>query len=206
MLRLIMMGTGPFAVPTFRRLLATRASCRVARHASAAGTARQAASRRQSDARGRPRSRRADLRARKHQHRRGSGPIGPAAGPICWSFAITGRFCNPRRSPRLASAASICMPRCCLNIAGPRRCNGPIYHGEAETGVSVFQLTAGVDAGPLLGRGPRADRQRRNGRRFGKSAVRDRRRARGRHGRRAGCRHRHAAGARCRSWPAVRRG
>ena len=100
-------------------------SGRAAGHAATARAAWQAASRRQPDARGGPRARPADVRAREHQHRPGPRRAGPATGPICLWSATTGRSSSPRRWRLPGWGASICTPRCCPSIAAPRRSIGP---------------------------------------------------------------------------------
>ena len=176
MLRLIMMGTGPFAVPTFRRLLGTehRVELLVTRPPRVLHGKQQAdvnPMREVARAAGVP-----IFEPESVNTDGGSGRAGRAAGPICWSFAITGRFC---KSETIATArlgginlhASL-LPK----YRGAAPVQWAIYHGETETGVSVFQLTAGVDAGPLLAvaRVPIGGDETAS--RFGKPAVRDRRR------------------------------
>ena len=41
-------------------------------------------------------------------------------------------------------------PRCCRNIAAPRRSNGRLPNGEPETGVTIMKMDAGLDTGPIL--------------------------------------------------------
>ena len=43
-----------------------------------------------------------------------------------------------------------CTPRCCRNIAAPRRSNGPSRMAKQETGVTIMQIDAGLDTGDML--------------------------------------------------------
>ena len=146
-MRLIMLGTGPFAVPTLRAVAANRS------HEIAAGRhpARQPIERK----------RRARFSAPGKNsrfpfgHQRRSTPpthkhtYAPSR-PTCWSFATTAKSCVPKRSPQLGSAASTSTARCCPNTAARHRSNGPSFAAKPETGNSIIQMTPGLDAGPIL--------------------------------------------------------
>ena len=149
MLRLIMMGTGPFAVPMFRRLLATkhRVELLVTRPPRALHGKQQA-----------------DVNPMREVARAAEVPIFEPESINTDEARARLAGCRPDllvvcdygqilKSETIATArlgginlhASL-LPK----YRGAAPVQWAIYHGETETGVSVFQLTAGVDAGPLL--------------------------------------------------------
>jgi methionyl-tRNA formyltransferase len=149
MLRLIMMGTGPFAVPTFRRLLAGphHVELLVTRPPRALHGKQQA-----------------DVNPMRE--------VALAAGvPTFEPESINTEAAQTELSERAADLLVICdygqilraetiatarlgainlhaslLPK----YRGAAPVQWAVYNGETETGVSVFQLTPGVDAGPLL--------------------------------------------------------
>jgi methionyl-tRNA formyltransferase len=146
-MRLVMMGTGPFGVPTFRGLYDSR-------HTVAALVTRPLKERRP----GAPIS---PMRDVAHEHRT----------PVFDPEDIN----SPQSQARLAemaadlfvvcdygqilSAAVLAMSRMGgINLhasllpkyRGAAPINWAIYHGETETGVSVIHMTPRVDAGPII--------------------------------------------------------
>jgi methionyl-tRNA formyltransferase len=149
MLRLIMMGTGPFAVPTFRQLLLTehRVELLVTRPPRALHGKQQA-----------------DVNPMREVARAAGVPIFEPESVNTDEARVRLVDCQADllvvcdygqilRSETIATArlgginlhASL-LPK----YRGAAPVQWAIYHGETETGVSVFQLTVGVDAGPLL--------------------------------------------------------
>ncbi|HTU25533.1 MAG TPA: methionyl-tRNA formyltransferase [Pirellulales bacterium] len=150
MLRLIMMGTGPFAVPTFRRLLASehRVELLVTRP---------------------PRT----LHGKQQADVNPMREVARAAGiPTFEPESVNTDAARDRLAAYQADLLVVCDYGQILkpDVIGTARLGGinlhasllpkyrgaapvqwAIYHGEKETGVSVFQLTPGIDAGPLLG-------------------------------------------------------
>jgi methionyl-tRNA formyltransferase len=149
MLRLIMMGTGAFAVPTFHRLLDTphRPLMLVTRPPRVLHGKQQA-----------------DVNPMREVARAASVPIfepddvntDAARAELARQRPDLLVICDYGQILRSETIATA--PLGGINLHGsllPKyRGAAPvqwaIYHGETETGVSVFQLTAGVDAGPLL--------------------------------------------------------
>ncbi|HEX4143813.1 MAG TPA: methionyl-tRNA formyltransferase [Pirellulales bacterium] len=149
MLRLIMMGTGPFAVPTFRRLLGSghRVELLVTRPPRALHGKQQA-----------------DVNPMREVAREAAVPIfepesvntDEAREKLVASrpdLLVVCDYGQILKSETIATArlgginlhASL-LPK----YRGAAPVQWAVFHGETETGVSVFQLTAGVDAGPLL--------------------------------------------------------
>jgi methionyl-tRNA formyltransferase len=149
MLRLVMMGTGPFAVPTFRRLLTGphRVELLVTRPPRVLHGKQQAdvnPMRETARAAGIPTfepesintdAARAELAARR-----------PDLLVICdYGQILRGETIATARLGAVNLHGSL-LPK----YRGAAPVQWAIYHGESETGVSVFQLTPGVDSGPLL--------------------------------------------------------
>ncbi|HEY1785411.1 MAG TPA: methionyl-tRNA formyltransferase [Pirellulales bacterium] len=149
MLRLIMMGTGPFAVPTFRRLLESkhRMELLVTR------PPRTLHGKQQSDVNPmREVARVAGLPIFEPESVNTVEAQARLAGCQADLLVVCdyGQILKPETiaTARLGGInlhASL-LPK----YRGAAPVQWAVYHGETETGVSVFQLTAGVDAGPLL--------------------------------------------------------
>ena len=69
-------------------------------------------------------------------------PTSPSSPP-------TGCCCLSRSSTRRDMAASTCMGRCCRAGAARRRSQRAIMAGDAESGVMVMKMEAGLDTGPV---------------------------------------------------------
>ncbi len=146
-MRLVMMGTGPFAVPTFRGLYETR-------HTVAAMVAAPLKDRR-------PDTPISPMRDVAHEHN------APIVDPVDIN--------SPESQARLAaidadlfvvcdygqilSAAVLATSRLGgINLhasllpkyRGAAPINWALYHGETETGVSVIHMTPRIDAGPII--------------------------------------------------------
>jgi methionyl-tRNA formyltransferase len=149
MLRLIMMGTGPFAVPTFRRLLQTehRVELLVTRPPRALHGKQQA-----------------DVNPMREVARAAGVPIfepesvntDEARARLAGCQADLLVVCDYGQILKSETIATARLGGINLHASllpkyrGAAPVQWAIYHGETETGVSVFQLTTGVDAGPLL--------------------------------------------------------
>jgi methionyl-tRNA formyltransferase len=149
MLRLIMMGTGPFAVPTFRRLLLTehRVELLVTRPPRALHGKQQA-----------------DVNPMREVARAAGVPIfepesvntDEARARLAGCQADLLVVCDYGQILRSETIATARLGGINLHASllpkyrGAAPVQWAIYHGETESGVSVFQLTVGVDAGPLL--------------------------------------------------------
>lgn len=149
-LRLVMMGTGPFAVPTFRALFDTRHAVlalvtQPARSVRAASSSPSAA----------------PMRAVAQEH--GTLVLDPAD-----INTADAREALARLTPdlfivadygQILSADSLAVARFGgINLhgsllpkyRGAAPINWALYHGDAETGVSVIHMTPRIDAGPTL--------------------------------------------------------
>lgn len=149
-MRLVMMGTGPFAVPTYRSLYGTRHEV----VALVAGPLRDH----------RPGTPLNPLRDIAHEH---GTPIfdpadvnEPAARERLAAMAADllvvcdyGQILAPA-TLAMARLGGINLHASLLpKYRGAAPINWAIYHGETETGVSVIHMTPQVDAGPLIGQG-----------------------------------------------------
>jgi methionyl-tRNA formyltransferase len=149
-MRLVMLGTGPFAVPTFRALFATRHSV-VALVTAPPRTHR-----------GQPVEPISSIRQVAQQH--GAAIVdpddinGPAAlarlADLGADLLVTCDYGQILAPATLATAgrggvnlhASL-LPK----YRGAAPINWAIYHGETETGVTVIHMTPQIDAGPCIG-------------------------------------------------------
>ena len=150
-MRLVMMGTGPFAVPTFRGLFrnAPHGGCAGDRTDQAAG---QTPDHRQSDARRGSRARCRRSSTRRVSTARKRWPLSASMRRICillrlWPDPVDRVPGNgPPRRDQPARVAASQVSRC-------RPINWAIYDGEEETGVSVIHMTPKIDAGPVIAQG-----------------------------------------------------
>ena len=154
-MRLVMLGTGPFAVPTLEALAASPHEVRARRHPPTHGPRRT----------GEPASAggRIELGLEVWTPETVNLPESPstprvAPAPTCSSSATTAKSSARPRSPRPASAASTCTARCCPSIAAPPRCNGRSCTATPKPATRVIQMTPGLDAGPCLAQAAHADR------------------------------------------------
>ena len=147
-MQLIMMGTGPFAVPLFRALYDTRhrvaALVTAPRHPP-----RPAGGGDQRDPRRRPRASHADRRCGGREHPGGGGRLAAYNADLLV-------VCDYRQI--LAPATLATTRRGGVNLhasllpkyRGAAPINWAIYNGESETGVSVIAMTPRIDAGGCL--------------------------------------------------------
>ncbi len=149
MLRLVMMGTGPFAVPTFRRLLAgphcvELLVTRPPRDLHGKQQAEVNPMRETALAAGVPVFEPENINAEEARAKLAGGQSDLLV--ICdYGQILRAETIATARLGAINLHASL-LPK----YRGAAPVQWAIYHGEEETGVSVFQLTPGVDAGPLL--------------------------------------------------------
>ena len=148
-MRLIMMGTGPFAVPTFRALYETR-------HAPAALATAPLRTHR-----GKPVAPISSIRDVAAEHGTPildpediNAPIRkpglPRLRPICWWFATMGRS-SPPATLATARHGGINLHASLLpKYRGAAPINWAIFHGETETGNTVIHMSPQIDAGPCI--------------------------------------------------------
>ena len=74
--------------------------------------------------------------------------------PICWWWSPTGCCCRARCSNCRAWAASTSTPRCCRAGAARRRSSARSWPAIARSGVTIMQLDAGLDTGPVYAQQP----------------------------------------------------
>ncbi len=148
-MRVVMMGTGPFAVPTLRRLYDSRHEVvalftRPVRELHGKSQAEANPMRETALARGTTVH---DPESINEPHARS---VLASYHPELLVVCDYGQILAPRlwRSPALA--ASICTRHCCRSIAAQAPINWAIYHGETETGVTIIHMTPRVDAGPAI--------------------------------------------------------
>ena len=104
----------------------------------------------------------------------------PSRRSPTWTRAARARRLRPDRARApcwtcRGTARSTCTRRCCRAIAARRPIPAAILAGDAETGVTLMRMDAGLDTGPIVAHAPRAARR-----------GRDRARARGAPGRASG--------------------
>ena len=166
-MRLVMLATGPFAVPTFRALYETHHEV----------TALVTSPVRPRAARNRCRSRSSATwptnTARRSSTRRTSTRPTPGHGwprfepdllVVCdYGQILSADTLATARLGGINLHASL-LPK----YRGAAPINWAIYHGEAETGVTVIHMTPKVDAGPCIAQARTGHRARRDGRRNSK--------------------------------------
>ena len=148
---LLMLGTGAFAVPTFRRLLddGYRVAALVTRPPRPVHGKKEKESL-------------SPMRALAEE--RGLSVLAPedvnadeartelrSLRPTCWWCATTGRFLAPA-TLAVARLGGINLHASLLpKYRGAAPINWAMYHGERETGVTVIHMTPQLDAGPSIG-------------------------------------------------------
>lgn len=148
-MRLIMMGTGPFAVPTFRALLDSShdvAALFTRPDKPLHGKSRAEANpmRAEAEQRGLPVHDPADVNAPAARMLLASSQ--PELLVVCDYGQIL-----KRATLEIASSGGINLHGSLLpKYRGAAPINWAIYHGEAETGVTVIHMTPRLDAGPAI--------------------------------------------------------
>jgi methionyl-tRNA formyltransferase len=148
-MRLIMMGTGPFAVPTFRALCDTRhdvtalvtAPLRLHRGAAVEPSS---SIRLVAEQRGTPILDPADVNLPQWQER--LAKLEPDLLLVC----DYGQILSPATLAAAHRGGVNLHASLLPKYRGAAPINWAIYHGETETGVSVIHMTPRIDAGPLI--------------------------------------------------------
>ena len=147
LMRLVMLGTGPFAVPTLEALAASPHEVVHVVTRPPRGRVAQASPHAASRRVARP----PGLVTRKREPPRIADCASNRSRPTCSSSATTARSC---KSETLATTrlGGINLHGSLLpKYRGAAPVQWAILRGEAETGNSVIQMTPGLDAGPCLG-------------------------------------------------------
>ncbi len=147
-MRLLMMGTGPFALPTFRRLYQTRhnvAGLVTGPVRSHRGKPVEPAAAPRSG----PRARHAGLRPGGHQAPDAQARLA-GLGADLLVVCDYGQILAPA-TLAVASLGGINLHASLLpKYRGAAPINWAIYHGETQTGVTVIHITPQLDAGPCI--------------------------------------------------------